>query len=346
MKSRTLKMLNLLRLLLIPLTGIYYIYVKLKNFLYDSGFIDSYRSKSSKVISIGNISTGGTGKTPLTEIIASYYVKKNIKTAVISRGYKRKSKNLVIVLNECKIIANVDESGDELFMLAQNLNKLNNKDLCIIADSDRIRAVKYLDKFIKPDIIILDDAFQHRKIYRDLDIVLIDSSKQPNIYDNILLPSGNLRENIISLNRASVIVLNKKFNPELIKLKNINYSAINSIESHYISSGLYDCRDKYSEKKFSGYICFAGIADPESFFDRVKESGLNITYSLIFGDHHNYSQKDIDKLIKLYNSGLAFLTTQKDIVKLLKFSHFLKNYNVFYLKIDMIIDPKFYKILD
>ena len=160
-----------LKILLIPFALIYYIIIFIRNKFYDFGLLKTY-STGVPVISVGNISTGGTGKTPMVIFLTTLLLNADKKIAIISRGYKRKTKNNLIVFDGHSILCKPDECGDEVYMIAENFK--NQKDIIIAVGNDKYETAKYIISRFKPDVIILDDAFQHRKIARNLDLVLLD----------------------------------------------------------------------------------------------------------------------------------------------------------------------------
>ena len=168
--------------------------------LFNFGIIPQ-KKFNTKIVSIGNISIGGTGKTPMIETISKELTTNNISHCIVSRGYKKKIKGTLIVSNKEEIIASIEQSGDEPFMLAHSL-----KNIPIIV-GDKSKSIEIAIKKFKPQLILLDDGFQSLKIKRDCDIVLVDLSREFNHYK--LLPLGFLREPISSLKRASLIIFTK-----------------------------------------------------------------------------------------------------------------------------------------
>ncbi|MCX6164474.1 MAG: tetraacyldisaccharide 4'-kinase, partial [Ignavibacteriae bacterium] len=180
--------------------------------MYDIGIFTSHKI-SKPVISIGNISTGGTGKSPFTIFLADYFIENNLKPAIVSRGYKRKSNNIETVFDGTVITSTLDKCGDEPLMMASSLS-LTHKDFFVVSGSNRIETSNFVINKFNPDVIILDDAYQHRKIRRDMDIVLIDAEdmNKNNLLNSFVIPAGNLRENFGNLAGADIIIQNNKFN--------------------------------------------------------------------------------------------------------------------------------------
>ncbi len=199
-----------IRFLLFPLTGLYGLAIEIRNLLYDKRCI-----KTSKfdipVISVGNLTVGGTGKTPFVIYLAQYLKESSLSVGIVSRGYGRKTKGTVIVHDGKSILSSHDESGDEPWLIASAL-----KSVPVIVDEDRTQGIQTLiDKF-PVDVVLLDDAFQHRRAGRDLDILLINSRESSGNYH--LLPGGKLREPLRQSRRASLIVHTKCVGHNILRL--------------------------------------------------------------------------------------------------------------------------------
>ena len=327
---------NILRLLLIPVSLLFIIIIYLRNFCYRAGIFKSIKL-NIPIISIGNITTGGTGKTPLLIYLAEYFLKKGIPVGIVSRGYLRKSKNSQLICNGSEIFTNQEDSGDEVFMVASFL-KSKYSDFSIAVSNDRIEGINLLINNGNPEIIILDDAFQNLKTYRNLDIVLIDIKNNKLFRNKLLLPAGNLRETSNSLKRCDVIILNYKFfddtNFEKDKL------SFEKLKKPVIAMK-YKINPDYENNlnlfKLSGgqAILFCGIAEPDSFINFVINSGINIKKFFIYPDHYAYKNSDFMKMEKYLNNNDFFLTTEKDYVKVIQFKEFCNNNKIYSIKIDV-----------
>jgi len=289
---------------------IYGLIVKILVFIYR---IKPYQL-NCKVISVGNITLGGTGKTSLVELLALRLRQEGHKVAVISRGYKRK------VTGYGLRDTGYEAMGDEPYMLSRNLG-----DIPVIVDKDRIRAAKLAIQDYGVDTVILDDGFQQWRIKRDLEIVTIDAT---NPLGNLhLLPRGVLREPLSSLKRANIFVLTKvNLNPDIQVvlgfISEINPEAL-IVEAIHKPVGFYklgSLRDnllslKEFHSKRIALVC--GIAAPESFEDLVSSLGIDIGLSFRFPDHHPYTKEDLDKIISdsKQNSIDIIITTEKDSVR-------------------------------
>ena len=182
--------------ILFSLSIIYTIIITIRNKFYDWHIFSSIKIKNCKIISVGNISVGGTGKTPAVEFLAHKYTKQNKKVVILSRGYLRTSKGTVVASDGKNLLTTHTECGDEPYLLAKKLPGIP-----IVVESDRVKGCNYIINNFKPDYIILDDAFQHRRIKRDIDIVLVDSTV--GFGNTLTLPAGFLRDDFSALFRLS-----------------------------------------------------------------------------------------------------------------------------------------------
>ncbi|MEZ5345049.1 MAG: tetraacyldisaccharide 4'-kinase [Pyrinomonadaceae bacterium] len=296
-----------------------------RNSHYEKGTLKSF-SLGAPTISVGNITVGGTGKTPLVSVIAKLLAERGEKVCIISRGYKRENeKELVVVSDGKKILTDVKKAGDEPFELAR---KLLGKTI-VISDSNRIRAGRFAKENFDTTAFILDDAFQHLRVKRDLDIVVIDAT---NPFGNKkTLPSGTLREPLSNLRRADLIVMTRT---NLVEdVGNIT----NEIRQHNEECEIITAKSQISNiseifdfhsgnrsdlvKPGGSAISFCALGNPGNFFQQLKNEGILPAATKAFPDHHDYRQKDIDLLSSLASDYSAdhFLTTPKDAVKLAEF---------------------------
>ena len=294
-------------ILLCPLKLIFYTGVTLRNWCYDLGIYNK-RQFNIPIISIGNIAFGGTGKTPMVIDLCEKLKQKDYKPAVISRGYKRKSNNLVVVNDGANTIADVNSAGDEPYMIATKL-----MDVPVVVSNKKVQAAEYVvENFKDVNIIIMDDGFQYRKLERALDIVLL----------NGLECSGILREPKNALKRADIVLtLDKQYS--IYKFSDNNFNSATPDE---------------------GVYAFCGIANPKSFSDFLKSANINVNGESIFEDHHEYSNQSITELQNLINKSNAnsIITTEKDLVKLSE--EFLKQYNVYIVMVNIVFkNDTFYK---
>lgn len=342
-------MLQFIKILLIPVSVVYSMIIYIRNKLYDYG-IFKIKKISRPVISTGNITTGGTGKTPLTIHIARYFLDKGISAGIISRGYGRSSGDILTVCNGTEILVNAHKSGDELAMISEELLKKYRGKFYIVAGADRIKAAEYLLNNFNAGIIILDDAYQHRKIFRDTDIAVIDaqdlSENRSGYYFTI--PSGKLREYMSGLKRADVIVQNNKASDYGIVPKLKQFSP-HIVSMRYKTEYIIDFKNSILDKTGFKAIVFSGIADDDSFLKLVADEGIEISDNVRFQDHHKYRDEDIEMLKAKYSDDTVYITTEKDFVKVKQFRDFTERFPVYYLKLKTEISGNekiFYQILD
>jgi len=332
MKSKLIQSIS--RIILSPLTIIYYILIRIKNFHYDYRILKRYKYPKP-VISIGNISAGGTGKTPFVIHLAKTIMRQNRKIAIISRGYKRKSKGLKLVYDGKRVL-DWEKAGDEMIMIYRML-KEEKSQFYLLVCKDRFKAIDYTMQYFKPDVVILDDAFSRRRLFRDMDIVLIDSDdyNKNKITGRLVFPIGNLREPFCSLRRADYIIQNDKFS---------EYTAINRIKNikkdryfriRYTIDSVRDVRGNKLDKTDTEVIAFCGIANPYSFNKCIEKLNFKIKSKFEFPDHHYFSSNDIEKLKSEYTGKEIFLTTEKDFVRLEKYENFLKKYPVYFVRLNI-----------
>lgn len=299
----------------------------LKNFLYDREIIKP-KHVDAFVISVGNLTTGGVGKTPVVAEIAKYYVNEGDKVAIVSRGYggKLNNKEVHVISDGINLHYNAEMAGDEPYWLAVNLN------LCaVLTCSNRYKACRYAVNSLGVTKIILDDGFQHRKLYRDLDIVLVDSEKQ--FGNNCQLPAGPLREGSGNLKRADkIVVVSKNISHDSAKLfadtlnKEIKIDVeICKVEPDYI----YNIISGEHLQKGAEITALCAIGQPEQFY-KFLENDYIIKDKITFDDHHQYVEDDIK------NIDGNIVTTEKDAVKL----SLLGKTNIFALKLKTEVDTK------
>lgn len=325
--------LRLLSILLFPLVFIYTFFIYIRNRLYDLKILKTCQVRNP-VISVGNIQIGGTGKTPMVEYLSGLLSDAGIQIVILSRGYRRKSKKPILVDHHNRGLLTPALIGDEPFQLLQNL-----PGIIIGIDADRCRMAKIVENKYPEAVILLDDGFQHRKIKRDLDIVLIDPDRWSGF--PLLFPATFFRDVKSSLKRADLFVINQR------RSRNARYSDIpETIGKRYgkaevraglIPVELVSARDQRGIhiKKLRGknIAAFAGIGNPSRFFDMLKSEGARLVYMKRFPDHHFYTQTELEKIgnISLERNAEFIVTTQKDTVKILEFPAG-KSPEIFYLK--------------
>ena len=331
------------RILLFPLTLFYVLIIYFKNKLYDFNII-KIRKFNTYIISAGNISTGGTGKSPFVLSLAKKFLIMQKKVCIISRGYLRETKDQVIVFDGEKFENSPRISGDEPLMIASRLIKEGFKNFIFISDSDKIRAIETAERKFMVDVIILDDAFQQRKIFKNIDIVLLDIPllSKNRLIDKICLPAGNLREPFNNLKRADIIIANQKnmIGKDIFRLTANHYV----ISAHYVISGIYNDEGNKLVRDNQNIITFCGLADDSSFIEAVNSYNLKIIRHMKFQDHHDYKTNDVENIKKYFIENTIYITTEKDFIKIRSYYDFIKDYPVYYLKIDL--DTEWDKILN
>ena len=306
------------KLALTPLSVMYGLGVRMRNALYRRGMLRTL-AVGAPVISVGNLTVGGTGKTPLVEWIAGQLAQAGLRVTVLTRGYGRKSSGRVVVSDGSMIRSNVDAAGDEPFLLAQNLNGR----AAVICDADRVAAARWAIDNLKTDVFVLDDAFQHQRIKRDLNVLTIDATDPWG--DRSLLPKGKLREPVDELSRADCVVITRAVDSSVNELRSEIESKWPGLPT-FVSSIEFVGLQKLGEMNSSPEVntiqtpvaAFCGIGNPESFFSLVRGAGYQLKDTSAFRDHYNYKQADIDRLVNqaAQNGAEAILTTAKDAVKL------------------------------
>ncbi len=303
---------KLLRFLLFPFTVIYDIVTSIRNWFFNIGILKS-TSFDVPVIAVGNLSVGGTGKSPQIEYLIRL-LKNNNKVAVLSRGYKRKTKGFQIVKNIHKAI----DVGDEPLQFY----KKYGKEITVAVDADRTNGIKQLLKEEKsPQIILLDDAYQHRKVKASTYVLL---TKYDDLFtDDFILPTGNLRESKRGAKRANVIVVTKCPNNLTMLEQKAIVKKLKPTKNQqvFFTTISYD-EDLKGEKKLSisdlknkEVLLVTGIANPNSLLQYLSKEQINYKH-LNYPDHHNFTSQDILKIKTESASKNIIITTEKDYMRL------------------------------
>ena len=310
---------NGLKILLLPFSFLYGLITLLRNRLYDWHILPE-KKFDVHTIGVGNLAVGGAGKTPLVEYLIRLLQKEELKIATLSRGYRRKTHGFVLATES----STADDIGDEPLIYKSKYN------VEVAADGNRVGAVKKLMALSQPPaVILLDDVFQHRAIKCGLNIVVSDYS---NLYFNdLMMPSGTLREFKSGINRADVIVISKvpdRTSPVEIRgiLKDIGPRAHQQVFFSYLKYGeLYaignsgEKLDTLNDLFRYRVISFAGIANAGPMTNYLKEYSAELRH-LVFPDHHDFSAKDLEDIERYYNSfeggNKIIVTTEKDLMRL------------------------------
>ena len=315
----------LLRKILFPVAILNFLLQLIRSFLYSANFLKVHETKIN-TICIGNLSMGGTGKTPLVKFLIERFPKK-INISVLSRGYKRKTMGFIEVLDD----ADVNDVGDENFMIKKSFKNIN-----VFSSENRSYALDRISKkFNDIGLIILDDAMQHRKIKCDLNI-LLTKFEQP-FYNDFIFPFGNLREPRIGYERANIIIVTKcpnkltSIQKEKI-IKKINprdHQRIFFSKVHYedILKGKNDVHISALE---SDFVLVTGIADSQPLIRYLKSKKYKFNH-IRFNDHHIYNKNDIKEIVKASGNKII-LTTKKDYFKI---TSLYESNNLFYIDMKM-----------
>jgi tetraacyldisaccharide 4'-kinase len=272
-----------------PLTAIYGGVVRTRNALYDRGILRARRLQGA-VISVGNLSVGGSGKTPFVILLGELLKARGIKFDVLSRGYGRTTRGVRLV----DPAGVAQEFGDEPVLIARKLQ------VPVIVGEDRYQAGRLAEAKFGPQLHLLDDGFQHRTLFRDFDIVLVT----PQDAGAQLLPSGRLREPSLSLRRADAVVLASGASPESFPLEE---KIIWRVRRGIVPQNI-PLRP----------VVFCGIARPQNFVLQLRSANIDPIAEAFYRDHHAYTEKDIRELLELKQRSEAggFVTTEKDAINL------------------------------
>jgi tetraacyldisaccharide 4'-kinase len=272
-----------------PLSAVFGAAVRARNEFYERGTLQ-VRRLQGPVVSIGNLSAGGAGKTPFLLLLGELLKQRSILFDVLSRGYRRETKGVALV----DPAGTARQFGDEPLLIARKLG------VPVVVGEDRYEAGAYAEQTFGPQLHLLDDGFQHRRLARDFDIVLLT----PTDVHDTLLPTGRLREPLTSLARADAVVLSGNLPAESIP--------------EFVKRRWRVQRSIFAPPIKDACVAFCGIARPEPFFTQLQQAGLNIVATQQFRDHHAYDASDIQKLVRLrnLNRASAFVTTEKDAVNL------------------------------
>jgi tetraacyldisaccharide 4'-kinase len=311
-------------LLLPPLSALYGAVTKTRLSLYRRGTFHTTRLERP-VISIGNMTAGGTGKTPLVEWVARTIAAKGKKVCILTRGYGREQpQQQVIVSDGQTLLATAAESGDEPYLLATNLLGC----AAVICNADRISAGRDAIEVFGSDCFVLDDGFQHLRLARDLNIVTIDATNPWG--GGQLLPYGRLREPISGLSRADCVVITRSdqvHNTDELK---------NQIRDLIRGRPLFQSTMRPTRTPITTgpVAAFCALGNPQSFFAQLKKTGYELVLEKAFTDHHSYTQNDINELTTaaIRAGAQTLITTAKDAVKLRSLSFSLP-YQVFEIEI-------------
>ncbi len=306
---------------LLPLSWLYGLGVNLRNWLFDRNILKQ-KSFNIPVICVGNITVGGTGKTPHTEYLIEL-LSKHYKVAVLSRGYKRKSSGFRVVETDSR----VRDVGDEPLQIKQKFPGIQ-----VVVDKNRVHAIEKMaamEQEERPDVILLDDGFQHRHVRPSLSILLVDSNRP--VFEDRLLPAGLLREPLAGKSRASMVIVTK-CHPDMQPIDFRVYTNgldLYPFQALYFTSLEYDTIQpvfpelgegmlQLDELRKKHLFLVTGIASPAPLVDKLEHKTYNL-YTKLFPDHHAFTKEDIrsmrDMVASVDDPNKIILTTEKDAVR-------------------------------
>lgn len=308
--------------MLLLLSYLYNLIWIIRKGLYDKGLL-KIKQLPCPVICVGNITAGGTGKTPTVMYLARLFQENGYRPAVLTRGYKRKSDKPVLTVSDGKnILCSPQEAGDEPYLMARGL-----KNIPVIAGADRYNSGRFAIDIIGADVFILDDGYQHLKLSRNINILLLDASNP--IGNGHMLPAGILREPLTGISRADCIIISradegdKAKAEKLVRLYNRHSPVFHSTlkVSGVMDAGAKDVNgETFSNEYIKGknLMLFSGIGNPGSFKRSIEKTGGNIKGEIKFPDHHWYSRKDMERISSEAKrvSADAIITTEKDMIRI------------------------------
>lgn len=283
--------------------------VRTRNFLYDRGTLPA-RRLAAPTISVGNLSVGGSGKTPFVILLGELLKARGVMFDILSRGYGRESKGVAVV----EPGGSPRQFGDEPLLMARRLG------VPVVVGEDRYQAGALAEQKFAAQMHILDDGFQHRALARDFDIVLVT----PDDARDSLLPGGRLREPVAALQRADAVVLTSGADPHAFP--------VDGKTVWRVRRGILP-KDVPAKP-----VAFCGIARPQNFFLQLRTAGIEPAAEAVFRDHHAYTERDIRDLLQLRNSSEAdgFVTTEKDAINLEGFYSALEPLAVVPVKVELV----------
>ncbi len=320
---------------------------KTRLYLYKKNIVKTIKLPAY-VISVGNITSGGTGKTPITIEIAKYFINKNYKVAILSRGYQKttNSRGVILVSDGVDILTDFEDCGDEPYLIAKKVPQA-----LVLSGKNRVESAKAAIK-LGAEVLILDDGFQYIKLSRNENILMLDSY---NPFDNNhLLPRGKLRENLDSIKRATAIIMSNtdrnKPNENIVRTINHHAPNVPILKTGYRIKELVGINTKriipIENAKELNVLAISGIGNPISFIDLLKMNSINVISSIDFPDHYNYEYVDIVKMLNEAKKHKVedIITTEKDSLKVEELCQ-AAPVNFWYTKLEVIYEPDFFENL-
>lgn len=324
--------------ILLPFAWLYSALIWLRNKAFDWGVLKT-TDVGVPVISVGNLTVGGTGKTPLVEYLVKQLLADGRRVAVVSRGYKRKSSGVVVVADGKRILATAEQGGDEPVQIAEKFHEA-----IVVVGEKRVEAAKRAVE-LGAKVVIADDCFQHRYLHRDLNIVVVDSTS--DITTDAMVPAGRLRESLQGLLRADVVALSK-FDESAsldLDLKLRPFFEGSFVKFRYKVVGVKRATDdatvSFDVVRAMKLVAFSGIGNHNAFVLDLRNNGFAPVSDMRFPDHHAYSENDMSTLATFTRAMAAdgCITTEKDVVRLrsdrLRAEGLFKEIPVFYLRVEV-----------
>jgi tetraacyldisaccharide 4'-kinase len=315
---------RLKRALLWAPAKLYELAVRLRVAAYETDYLEP-KKLNATVISVGNLTLGGVGKTPLVHYIACYLKSEEHDVAVLTRGYARESSGMRVLNDPGKnpsreSAVSYKEFGDEPLMLARSL-----PDIPIVINKDRQEAGMWAERELGSDVLVLDDAYQHLQLFRDLNILLIDATDPFGGFE--MPPFGRLREPLYGVKRADVVIVTRADRPfdQAQTQAIIRQFCGDRVPVMYFASTITTLRhletgEVYEARQFAGWnvAVACGIGNPHAFSDDILQSAINIVSENFFKDHHAFTQNDVDSINRASSEAGAdaILTTEKDAIRL------------------------------
>lgn len=303
-------------LVAVPLSLLFSAVVRVRNFLYEKGILRT-EQPPLPIISVGNLTVGGTGKTPFVLWLARLLHTRHRRVAILSRGYKGQNTGVTTVGMDGRVQATPEEVGDEAVMLARTFSGV------VLAGRDRVRAARLAQETSGAEVSILDDGFQYRRLGRSLDILLLDAQQK----ETWMLPAGPFREPSTAIRRADLVVVTKG---ETVQEQQDYAAALHIREKPLFFANprptalIHSTHGEWQELPlfslaYKKVVTVSGVAAPDLFHRFVREADAEIRDMMVFPDHHVYTERDWQTIISASRACDFVVTTEKDLVKLEKF---------------------------
>ena len=300
----------------VPLSILFSSVVRVRNFLYEKGILRS-EQPPLHIISVGNLTVGGTGKTPFVLWLARLLHAQHHRVAILSRGYKGKNKGVTTAGTDGRVQATPEEVGDEAVMLARTFSDV------VLAGRDRVRAARLAQETYRVEVLILDDGFQYRRLGRSLDILLLDAQQK----GTWVLPAGPFREPSTAIRRADLVIVTKG---GTVQLQQDYAASLHIQEKPFFFANprptalIHSTHGEWQELPLfllahKKVMVVSGVATPALFHRFVREADAEIIDMMVFPDHHVYTERNWQTIVSASRACDFVVTTEKDLVKLEKF---------------------------